>query len=528
MSQAAAMNPANYTSGDDRYVRFGEDFLNRRIAEAQRTILEAVVNHQRVIIVSGNGPGKSYAVAMLKLGFLFTNPDSIVLGTSGSYSQYVDTMWKPMETMFKRAKEQYGLPGKAIGGQQPQLKIDTEWYAKVVSPRDPGELEGRHGPDVLVVIEEADKRFITEEHFDSGGSSVTDMNDRMVAVANPPEDESNIVYEKMQSDRWHVIQFDSFESHNAQIDMGDLADEKIPGLVDLITIADDWEAWNGVSWPLVEDNYPGEYPGIEVLKQEVEDGELEEEQLVEWLRPGAEIARYAHEERTDLDTRWYRRRAGVIPPDSATVHRPFTVADVQDAFNRLDAPPGHVPKGIGIDVARKGGDFNVVVEVIGPFIHVKDRWQGLDHVENEQRIKDMAQDWRGVPLAIDANAEGSGLADNVLSWHDPGIRFDAGSKPADESAFYCKWDEGLYEMGKFLRDEGALTNRFLREELMMAARTVRYEEKYYSSRDTEVFKATPKDKVKEAVGRSPDVLDAAYMAVWAARGNAERRERLVW
>ena len=84
-------------------------------------------------------------------------------------------MWRPLKDMFGDAQKKYGLPGQTKGGNRPMLELDDEWYAKIISPRDPGELEGRHNADVLVVIDEADKKPVTEEHFDSAGSSITDI-----------------------------------------------------------------------------------------------------------------------------------------------------------------------------------------------------------------------------------------------------------------------------------------------------------------------------------------------------------------
>lgn len=64
------------------------------------------------------------------------------------------------------------------------------------------------------------------------------------------------------------------------------------------TIREDWEQWNGEEWP------------------------------------GLETARNAHRTRDALDSRWYRRRAGVIPPTGAAEHRPFDVGEVEAAWSR--------------------------------------------------------------------------------------------------------------------------------------------------------------------------------------------------
>lgn len=480
MSQG--IDPSRYTEGRDRYINFAEDVLNLHLAETQKRILRALTEHERILVVSGNGVGKSYTVAVAMLAYLATNIDATVMGTSGSYSQFTDAAWRPMKRLHKEAKQRVGLPGTARDGGQPELRIDDEWFAKIVSPRDPGDLEGRHAEHMLVVIEESDKAYITPEHFDSAGSSITDGNDRMLAVANPPEDEANVVYEKMQSERWHTIQFSSFDSHNVQVDTGDVDGPKIPGLIDVETIRADWEAWNSEPWP------------------------------------GLDQARTAHERRDDLDARWYRRRAGIIPPTGAQAHRPFTRADVEAAWERTPETDTLVPQASAVDVARSGGDHTVLAGVYGDALRIEATMQGTDHVEQADRITASVEEHPDHPLAIDAVGEGSGLADMLRQRFPDVIRFNAGGTPTAETEFYDCWAEGLHLLGQWLKDGGSIDDRRLREELLVAARTLQYEERHMASRGhsgSEILKLTPKSDLKERLGRSPDRLDAAYMAVWA-------------
>lgn len=137
--------PQTYTNGSDRYIKFAEDYLDKELAETQKTILRSLANNQRNLIVSGNGPGKTFSMAIGVLAFLYSNPDSTVMGTSGSYTQFVDTLWRPLDNMHSTLTEEQGLPGRILGGNRPRLEIDDEWYAKVISPREPGELEGDTG-----------------------------------------------------------------------------------------------------------------------------------------------------------------------------------------------------------------------------------------------------------------------------------------------------------------------------------------------------------------------------------------------
>lgn len=511
-----------YQEGEDRYINFATDFLVDRLSAEQKKILRTVANNQRTLIVSGNGVGKSFVIAILIQAFLYPNADSTALGTSGSYAQFYDTMWRPLTEMHKSARENHQLPGNIYEGGQPELRIESDWFAKVVSPRDPGDLEGRHAEDILVVIEEADKEYITEEHFSSAGSSITSANDRMVAVANPPQDESNVVYRKMQSDRWETVQFSTFDSHNVKVDAGLMDDEHIPGLTDLVTVVDDWEAWNNEPWPRIEREYPGEYPGFPEIKNQLDAGVLDREQVLEWIRPGYDIAKKAHEDRDDLAEDWYRRRAGEIPPAAAGKNRPFYKDDVEQT-TQLAFNVSTNPIGVGVDVARKGGDKTVVALLYPQAIKLHE-WSKCDHNENEDRIREILSDFgsKTPRMAVDAIGEGSGLADRLNNRYDV-ARFKNGEKAVQEDEYYDKWTEAMIQLGERIGDV-AIENVDLREQLFTAARVAETEEKRRRSGD--VQKVTPKEEIEERLGHSPDQLDAAAMAAWVASDATKGQDRL--
>ena len=493
MSATQAPDPSNYNDGSDRYVNFARDFLGVRLAETQRRILRAIAEHERVLIVSGNGVGKSYSVGMGVLGFLYTNPDSFVIGTSGSYGQFVDAMWRAMiDDMWRPAKERHDLPGSATWGQQPALEITKNWYAKIVSPRKPKGLEGRHADAGMVVIEEADSDEITSKHLSSARSTATSDNDRIVVVANPPEDETDVVAQLMDNEKYHTIQFSSFESHNAQIDAGIVEGEKLPGLVDLHTIIEDWEDYNDEPWP------------------------------------GWEEAKTAHERRDDLATDWYRRRAGVIPKENAAATRPFYLDDVEAAVKRgkkrsrtVDTPITE-PVGVGVDLARKGGDSTVVT-----FLH-RDHaefveWSESDHNENYATISKLLDNHSPAPpVAIDAVGEGSGVADRLADRYDSVVRFKAGQKALRENEYYNRWTEALDLLGGRLA-ETAIGDADAREQLYAAARVIELEEKRRRAGD--LLRASPKSEVKDYLDESPDHLDSLAMAAWAAPLGDRRRSQ---
>lgn len=476
-------------AGPDRYVRTAEDFLDVDLTTVQRRILRAVGEHQRVHISSGNGVGKSWTAAVLNLAFIIRHPGSVNMATSGSYSVLSDVLWKPMRNLFGRTD----LPGRCLENP-PRILIDDDWYFKATSPRYPGNLEGRHAGTMLVTIEEVDKPDITQEHFDSAESMLTSEDDRILAISNPPEDESNVAYELADSDRWHTIEFSSFESRNVKVDAGETSDDRIPGLVDLATIRDDWENWNAEPWP------------------------------------GLETARTAHRTRDDLDTRWYRRRAGVMPPSGSAEHRPIEAADVSTAWDRQSAADAtDEPSAVGIDVARSG-DRTVMIGVHGDELRVHYAERGANHTQQEPELRRHLDQWPEVTVAIDAVGEGSGLGDRLQQAYPDVHRFKAGATADDQTEYKDCWAEGLAELGTWLANGGTIDDHHLREELLAAARTVTYDERHFASRGSDgatVLQASAKRAVKDQIGRSPDYLDAALMACWADAGHATTTRHVV-
>lgn len=462
----------------DLYLRWIEEFLHLELSGLQRSIGRALREHKRVVVLGANGPGKTYASVAGALAFLMCHSQSKVIATSGTYGKLRRTFCRPLSRLHREARDRYGLPG-TYKQSPPRIDVAEEWFFEAARPRDAGELEGTHAPHLLAVIDEADKPNVDEAVLDSMESLLTDDNDRILAIANPPTDRANIVADLADDAAWHTIRCSSFDSRNVRIETGDAEGEPIEGLISLDEIRRNWESWNREPWP------------------------------------GVEEARTAHRERGDLDARWYRRRVGVIPPANAAVHRPFTIEDVEAAYDR-PMPTETAPEAFGVDVARAGGDHTAVAAVhLDGALRVHGRWKGTDHNENETRIRDRLTDR---PIAIDATGEGSALADRLTRAYPKAQRFNAGGKPEAEAEYYDAWSEALHLLGQYLDGGASFDDRTLREELLAAARVVEFEERHLDSRGYDgatVLKCSSKDEIKDHLGRSPDVLDAVLMACWA-------------
>jgi len=472
-----------------------EDYLDVTVTEAQRDICRAIVKNEKLLVQTANGIGKSFILACVTLVWMVAYHPAAVLATSGTYPKLKRTFCKPVESLHGQALDGAGLPG-TYKRSPPRIEIDgmPEQYFEAASPTDAGELEGVHGGYVLGIIEEADKADVTEATFEAMESLVSDRRDRLVAIANPPEDETNSLQRLYTDDTWTVIRLSSFASHNVQHGLGEGDDDLIDGLATAWKVKQDWESYNSDDWP-----------GLE--------------QAEAWSDPDDPAFR------DDLDARWYRRRAGVMPPGDASVHRPLDI-DLIDARYQPDATAGRQsPTALGVDVARSGDD-TVAAGVHGDTLVIEYEEQGTDHTEQEQALADQIRQWPTPDIAVDAVGEGSGLADGLDNRFGTVHRFKNQAVAAAEVTYDDCWIESLALFAEHLEAGGTFANSDLYEQAKVAARTVAYEERHIGSRGddgADVLAATArKEDVKQRLGRSPDHLDAALMAVWRDRTDLGR------
>lgn len=468
------IGPDQFT-GPSRYWDAAETWFDMRLTPEQREIHEAVAENKYTLVEGANSFGKTFAIVSLSLAFRARHYPSSVVVTSGTYGKLKRTFCADAEDIHRQS----GLFGEWKWSPNPHIDVPGEptWQFEVHSPKDPEELEGVHNEYTLVIVDEADKEEVDATVIDAMESLISDDRDRMVVIANPPRDETNVVYELRED--YHHLSYSSFDSHNVQIATGEREGEEVPGLATISKLKRDWEKYNGRDWP------------------------------------GLEQARRAHEqEGHNLDQRWLRRRAGVMPTDDATKHRPFYVDDVETALQENTVPqtPANAIA-VGVDVARKGGDETVVCTLYGGTATFRS-WHHTDHQQNERLIQEHLDGLETrVPIAIDATGEGSGVADAIKQSHGA-ARFKNNEKAVDEDEWDNKWTEALHHLGQRLPQLGLDVDRTTREDLYTAARVVEFEVRGLRSGD--VVRATSKEEIKEDLGRSPDHLDAVAMACWAA------------
>jgi hypothetical protein len=536
MSTAAPVDPERFVrkvlpryakdTGPDRYARFVEDILKLERTFPQGRILRALDDHKQVAVVAANGLGKSYIAAAGGIAALHCNPDTIVNVTAGTSGTLKTNIWKPARSLYRDSILPEVLGGRTMDGDREiRTGLDEEWFLECISPRYPDDLEGPHNDHVIYVVEEANKPGVTADHIESVRSTATDENDRALAIANPPKDEANVVYDLMQSERWHTLRFATWDSHNVRVDRGLDDRDKIAGLADTSKLIDDWHEYHAEEWPGLErvieisSPYlqPDDTPTVDPRRAATADGDPVENPAF----------------REDLDGRWYRRRAGIMPPGDAQTHRPVHVPDVNAAYDRQLEGVRETPSSVGIDVARSS-DLTVMAGVHGQELRIHYAEQGTDHERQKREIEQgtpstpALSQWPTPRAAVD-KGYAPGFFDYLNDRVPNVVAFQNGTLPTEPTRFKDKWTEALFHFGKFLGEGGSIADGTLRQQAVVAAREIAFDTRTLMSRGdngAEVLEATSKDAVKDALDAgSPDYLDAALMAVWAERTDERPDDR---
>ena len=511
--------PAHYAqradAGDETWIEDAiEDYLGICVGEAQRRICRAVATNKQVLVVSANSLGKSYILAAITIVWLFCRYPAVSFATSGTERKMKRTYCKPVEALHSDAR--IPLPGE-YKHRPPRIEIEgvPEHFFEASSPRDAGELEGVHSAFTLAIIEEADKAAVDKDVIEAMRSLASDDRDRLIAIANPPEDETNSIYPLIDDHpNWEVLRFSTFDAHNVQVSMGNIDASKIDGIADISKLEDDWVEYNASEWPGLETALRVSAPKLG------EDGHLVFERD-DALEDNLDF-------RPDLAKRWHRRRAGIMPPDGARVHRPFTLDDVESAWKRGDIleeeqqfADWQLPKPIGsaIDVARET-DRTVLETIHGDIMRIHYCEQGTNHVDQANELEEILETMPRHPIVVDFIGSGQAIHDLLAeSFPDVG-KFEANAEASQSADYYDKWSEGMDALGDWLDDGGVIQHRGLRKEMKAAAREVEFSENYYASRGgadgTKVYELSSKDDIKDRLDASPDILDAGMMAAWVA------------
>ena len=150
----------------------------------QSEIGEALVEQQRVSVVSCNGAGKTACAARLVLWFMQTRRNAVVVTTAPTWHQ-VGLLWREVRTAFYGSAKK--LQGEMLSNR---LEVAANWYATGLSTDREERFQGYHaggsqpGEDggLLVVVDEASG--VSDPIFDAMRGYLTSPNSYVLLIGN--------------------------------------------------------------------------------------------------------------------------------------------------------------------------------------------------------------------------------------------------------------------------------------------------------------------------------------------------------
>lgn len=157
------------------------------------------------------------------------------------------------------------------------------------------------------------------------------------------------------------------------------------------------------------------------------------------------------------------------------------------------------PRVIGVDVARFGDDNSVIFKRHGLQAYEPEVFSKLDNVDLAGRVANTVREFRADAVFVDAG-NGSGVIDVLRRMNIDVIEVPFGSVPFKPGKYANKRAEMWGEMAEWLKAGGALPNTAgLAQDLTSAV---------YDFNAKGQIRLEAKEKIKERLGKSPDLADA--------------------
>jgi len=337
---------------------------------------------------------------------------------------------------------------------------ETEWTigdgsrASIVAVDDPTALQGIHSPRVLVVVDEAEG--VDPRMWAAVDSLLSSGGSSLVVAFNPVTPSGYLFDASLNPGRWNVIRVSCLEHPNVTGD-----DETIV--------------------------------------------------------PGAVTNRWIEEVRTregEDSAFWSSRVLGRFP--AAGSDSLISVSEIEATEN---AETGvREPRRIGLDVARMGGDANVLVVLDeSRRLIAVESWRGEDLMQTTGRLIDAMRRYgvEGRNASVDSCGIGAGVVDRLREQNVRVTAVDFGAGAAGDwsailgrdAAFPNRRCELHSALRSLVRSKSiSIPSKF--REVVADLASVRY---WYDSRGR--FTVEPKDAIRARIRRSPDFGDALVIAL---------------
>jgi hypothetical protein len=171
--------PDDFRRYAEEPLAFIDEVLGVTLYSRQREIVEAVRDHDRVAVKSGNATGKTTAAAVTMLAWLAGGPGSVVVSTSATDAQLRRVLWRETRGRFRHARGFF--EGATV--TDTELFVEPGWYATGFSTDTAEAFQGIHADRVLVVVDEASG--VSEDIFDAVEGLLAGGDARLLLIGNP-------------------------------------------------------------------------------------------------------------------------------------------------------------------------------------------------------------------------------------------------------------------------------------------------------------------------------------------------------
>lgn len=418
----------------------------------------------------------SMVASVIACWWISTRPvgEAIVVSTAPTYAQVNKILWEEIRKHHATSRHRnIPMVGRVTQGDEWKTE-DGQILAFGRKPAH-GDRHGFHGIHrryVLAILDEA--CGIPEEIWTGVEAITTNSGCRILAIGNPDDRNTefgNVFLKDESRQDWNRVSVPASSTPN-------FTGEEVPSLLNEVLVSKPWC----------------------------------EERLRAW---GKEDPRYI----SKVEARFPEKsQSSLFPP--ALIAAAMEDVPVQ--------PVGPVVR-LGVDVARFGGDLNVVMSHAGSTARIEDTWSGTDTVSSAHRVLKIAEDLKErlkaswVEIRVDAVGLGAGVVDTLNArgvllpdpWFSVYELHGSASPPVDVGGSVhgygnarAYWFDQLRQQ---MRNGGVRIeeNDRVKEDLGMV---------FYEFRTGRLF-IISKEQMRKDHGRSPDYADAlAYATAPVAEG----------
>lgn len=481
-------------------IGFGRDVLNERYTEDVQDMMKSVRDYQMTVAISGNSVGKTHSSGSLALWFYKCFPDSITFTASAP----------PMSNLKQLL---WGEIGRKISKNANVFIDDTynvmhlynsEWHyvVGVAIPQSgapehkQAKFAGKHAPNMLFIVDEADA--VPDEIFMGIEGCMSGGNVRLLCMFNP-RIMSGYVWRKIRDKQANVVHLSALNHPNVTT-----GKNVFPGAVSRdITV----KRINECSIPLYGDEEIDEYcfevPEFLVGCMAKNDKGVEYPPL----QPG-------HRRVTDF--KFFHQVLGRFGPQGANQLIPKEAIDRARmrwddwVFRHGENPPEAVRPILGLDIADLGDDSNCLCKRYTDWVPRLTSWSGIHPNETAERVVDEAKhvgsykvntDGIGVGVDVAPLLRKAGVkAQSVVISEKPTKEFKKDDK--NILKFHRLRDQLYWDTAEWIKSDASMLPPD--ERLIEEAMCITYEE----DKTTRRIRVLSKDKMKSALGRSPDRFDS--------------------